>query len=489
MNQLSYLEIRKQVPLMKRAPGARVNLGKIAILSNIMVNQLHEILDYTLLQNGLEADEIVFTEYDTIVQSSAEVADATAVFVFWEVCNLVDGFQYKAEYWDNDKTEELLDKTRGEIDYVMNALAKIPVVYFNLFSGQAFSASAIASTAIDDCAARLNQHLERNLPANVTIVDIHRILAGVSIAQACDYRFFYSSKCLYTAEFFIAYARQVVGPLLSLKALSKKALILDCDNTLWQGIVGEDGVEAIQFPPAFLEVQAYARALAKQGVVIGLCSKNNPEDVVEVFEKRDEMILREEDLTIRRVNWQDKATNLREMAAELNIGIDSFVFIDDSAFECDLVRSHVPEITVYQRPENLAQYPGMVSRLRAMFMGTGLTDEDRRRRDMYKQEAERTASKVSFSDIADYIRSLELRVTIAQDCQEHLPRASQLTQKTNQFNLTTRRYTENEITDIQEEGGGSTPSPSETSSATTESLASPSSDATRGARTRYSTHS
>jgi FkbH-like protein len=238
---------------------------------------------------------------------------------------------------------------------------------------------------------------------------------------------------------------------MSVNGKTKKALIFDCDNTLWKGILGEDGFNNIEMSAmtkdgvVFSEIQAMALALNRQGILIGLCSKNNPRDVDEVIKSHPDMQLREKHITINKSNWSDKVSNLKEIAQELNIGLDSLVFVDDSSFEVNLIREHLPEITVLQVPERLYVYPKMLRENFGLFYNLSFTAEDRKKIDMYRQQVKRETVKKKFTDIEDYLASLELKITIHLDDESIVPRMSQMSQKTNQFNLTTKRYTEDNI--------------------------------------------
>jgi FkbH-like protein len=167
--------------------------------------------------------------------------------------------------------------------------------------------------------------------------------------------------------------------------------------------------------------------------------------VDEVIKSHADMQLRDEHITINKSNWTDKATNLKEIAQELNIGLDSLVFVDDSSFEINLIREQLPEITVLQVPERLYEYPKMLRENSGLFYNLSLTAEDSKKIEMYKHLVKRESIKKEFTDIEDYLSSLELKITIFENDESIIPRMSQMSQKTNQFNLTTKRYTEGDI--------------------------------------------
>ena len=205
----------------------------------------------------------------------------------------------------------------------------------------------------------------------------------------------------------------------------KKAIIFDCDNTLWDGIVGEGSIKARE------EYQTEIVNLANHGVIIGLCSKNNEEDVLNALKSQ---ILTEDYISVKRINWKDKATNIKEIARELNIGLDAIVFVDDSPFEINLVRSQAPEVlSIYppQLKETVDQWFNLLGNIT--------------KTNQYKENYERMRAEEKFTDINDYLASLDMVLTIKRNEESHIARISEMTQKTNQFNLTTLRMTEEQV--------------------------------------------
>jgi FkbH-like protein len=193
-------------------------------------------------------------------------------------------------------------------------------------------------------------------------------------------------------------------------------------------------------------VQQIAVYLSKKGIIVGICSKNNEQDVKDVLNNHPDMILKEDYIVIKKVNWIDKASNLRAIAIELNIGIDSLVFVDDSDFEINLIKEQIPEIRTIQVPTNIADYPNELIKNIYKYFNLFLNSDDAKKTEMYKQQFERENTKSSFySTIDEYLSSLEIELIILKNDESHIPRISQLTQKTNQFNLTTERYTEKQI--------------------------------------------
>ena len=446
--ELKYSEIlQRNAALSRNLPRDRF---EIAVLSNVTVFQAKEILEYALRVENIPA-AVTVGDYDNIVQDSLKYKDADLVIVFWELCNIIDGLQFKIEIFDDQEMGEIFDRTKAQIDFVFKNLKDTSLVLLNTFTGIQFSALGVGSTNLERLAARLNEYLKGNVPRNVKLVDVERVIAHTGVNSSTDLRYFYSSRAPYTIDFFKAYSRHIKPYVMSANGRSKKVVIFDCDNTLWKGVLGEEGYNGIEMSSAtkdgavFAEVQSIALSLNRQGVLVGLCSKNNSGDVDEVIKTHPDMQLRDEHIAVRRVNWSDKVSNLREMARELNLGLDSFVMVDDSPFEANLIKEQLPEVTVLQVSERLYEYPRMLRENLGLFYNLSSTAEDAKKAGMYKEEERRESSKQEFTDIKDYLASLGMKMIIYQDDKSIIPRMSQLTQKTNQFNLTTRRYTERDI--------------------------------------------
>lgn len=234
------------------------------------------------------------------------------------------------------------------------------------------------------------------------------------------------------------------------KGRASKCLVLDLDNTLWGGVIGDDGMEGIAIGQgnaegeAFLAFQTYAKSLAARGVILAVCSKNDEVNALEPFEKHADMVLRRPDIAAFVANWDDKATNLRRIAAELNIGIDALVFADDNPFERNIIRRELPMVAVPELPDDPSRYAEIIAAA-GYFEGITVTAEDRARGLLYQAERERRTLEVEATDLGSYLASLDMNLVWGRLDALSIPRVTQLANKTNQFNLTTRRYTEGEI--------------------------------------------
>ncbi len=287
--------------------------------------------------------------------------------------------------------------------------------------------------------------------ARVSVFDLDHVLSCAGKFHIQDPKMYYLAKMEWTEQALSVIAEQLLRNIIALLGRAKKCLVLDLDNTLWGGIVGEDGVDGLSIGKgspqgeAFYDFQSVISTLKERGILLAICSKNNIEDVEEVFQHRDEMVLKRDDFSALRVNWQQKHINIQEIAAELNIGTDSLVFVDDNPVECELVRQMLPEVTTIALSDDPSSYASQLKAL-TVFEKIALTAEDRQKTEQYAQNAKRTSLKNEISDINSFYESLGTEITISVADDKHKTRVHQLFTKTNQFNLTTNRYS---LADVQ----------------------------------------
>ncbi len=237
-----------------------------------------------------------------------------------------------------------------------------------------------------------------------------------------------------------------VKPMLS---LNRKCIVLDLDDTLWGGIVGEDGFDGIKLDQtsigsAYVEFQKYLLSLWQHGVILAINSKNNFEDAIKVIKEHPEMVLREENFASMQINWNDKAQNLKTISKNLNIGLDSIVYFDDDPINQERIKQELPEVLTVKLPTDPSEYVNILKRLND-FNVLQQTEEDLNRGKMYTQQLQRKELEKSVTNLDDFLKQLDIKVVIKEANQFTIPRISQLTLKTNQFNLTTKRYQEEDI--------------------------------------------
>jgi FkbH-like protein len=300
----------------------------------------------------------------------------------------------------------------------------------------------------------LNARLGRD--GGALIIDCDRIASEVGRRNWFDDRYWHLAKQAVAPQFLPLIARHTISVLAASLGLSKKCLVLDLDNTLWGGVIGEDGLSGIRLGAgpegeAFVAFQRYILELKAKGIVLAVASKNNEADAREVFERHPDMQLKLDDIAVFTINWEDKASNLRRIAAELNLGVDSLVLVDDNPFECELVRRELPDVDVIALPPDPSHYVRRLSDYLG-FETVALTQEDLYRADQYRARA-KIESLAASATMEDFYQSLGMRAMIALLDEMHLPRVAQLVAKTNQFNLTTRRRSSDELRDLMNDPG------------------------------------
>lgn len=295
-----------------------------------------------------------------------------------------------------------------------------------------------------------NANLARNLPARVLLHDVEALSSKHGKLRWFDWRLYNAAKSAISFECQPYYADSLSAALASLFGKSKKCLVLDLDNTLWGGVIGDDGLGGIQLGAgqpageAFVAFQHYVKALKDRGVIIAIASKNEVENAWLPFREHPDMVLKETDISSCVANWEPKNVNLRTIAKQLNIGLDSFVFFDDNPAERDLVRSSLPEVTVLDVPEDPSLFVQCLDDAQ-LFDALSITEEDRRRGDYLQGNAARGQLEQTASSYDDYLAQLSMTAVVEPVLDTNIARITQLINKTNQFNLTTRRMTESEV--------------------------------------------
>ncbi len=274
---------------------------------------------------------------------------------------------------------------------------------------------------------------------------------------------FYSSKMWYLAS--MPYSMKGISALSSLvyryvspvESPRKKCLAVDLDNTLWGGVVGEDGVDALVLSSSkegarYRDAQKVLKKMKEQGVLLAILSKNNPEDAERAF-LHPGMVLKREDFAAERIDWKPKTENIRSLAAELNIGLDSFVFLDVNPAEREEMRSLCPEVEVADFPKDTSRLPEVITDIyNKYFLSLRFTAEDAGKTEMYRARAERKTAMENADSLSDYLKKLEMRLSVHLMDGTERTRVVQLIGKTNQFNLTTKRYSEEEVRSIESRG-------------------------------------
>ena len=287
---------------------------------------------------------------------------------------------------------------------------------------------------------------------NVFLLDLASIVAQRGYMSSFDPKLYISSDIVFNLETLPVIAQHVHSIIQSVNGQFKKCVILDLDNTVWGGIIGDDGMQGIQIGSlgigkAFTEWQRWIKELKHRGIIVAVCSKNTEHIAREPFETHPDMELRIEDIALFVANWENKVDNIRHIQKVLNIGFDSMVFLDDNPFEREMVKQGIPELTIPDLPEDPVEYLGYIRSLN-LFETASFTEEDTDRTRLYQEEAKRTVFQKSFANEGEFLQSLEMKSEVAAFNSFTIPRVAQLTQRSNQFNLRTKRYTEAQVSEM-----------------------------------------
>jgi FkbH-like protein len=424
---------------------------KVALLGSSTTSFLRSVLDIQFLRDGIAADfyEAPFGTYmQELLQPASGVKqfepDFTVLLLNWR------DLGFSNDLSDSDYTMHLnriTESYRATQDNLRGKLIQIGFTPPPLDGNNALS--SLLPEGKSRKIRRINEELFSAASGRVLVIDAERIAA--SFNGGWEDPFLWSSAKVYPApaalpilgEHIVSVIRADIG-------LSRKLLVLDADNTLWGGVIGEDGLDGIRLgPPSaigerYLEFQQYLNELSNRGVLLALASKNNPEDVICALTRHSSAVLSPDDFVSFKVNWDDKSDNIRQIASELQLGLDSFVFLDDNPAERSAVRRELPDVIV---PEISGEPSESIAALERglYFQAVRLTQEDKARSASYRATAKQAAVAGSAGSVDDYLASLNMSIDCGSVDAETITRVAQLINKTNQFNLTTPRYSQEQV--------------------------------------------
>ncbi len=454
-----YRKLEKE--LNRTAPEIEKTL-KIALLSSFTITGVKEILSIKCYEIGLMPKFFVgeYNQYPQhILDEGSDLYrfNPDMVIIFIDTMSLF-GEQYFSFYqlaneqrkaWAKKKSEEILSLVKR-----MKEKSSAKIILHN-FEVPSYSPLGILDNKQDfgfiESVESLNETL-RNAAKNdsrLFVFDYNLFCSRIGKQNMMDYKMYYLGDMKIDLQRMPELCNEYLAYIKPIMSLAKKCIVLDMDNTLWGGVVGEDGLEGIRLGPTpegmpFVEFQKYLLSLFNKGVILAINSKNNPDDALEVFRKHPYAVLKEENFAAMQINWNDKVSNMKAIAEELDIGMDSLVFIDDDKLNRELVKAALPEVLVVDLPEDPCLYLKTLMGIKD-FNTLQITEEDGKKGSIYVEQRKRSEFKKTVTDITDYLKGLEMVVTIETANSFNIPRISQLTQKTNQFNMTTRRYQEEDI--------------------------------------------
>lgn len=429
---------------------------KIAVLGTASIQHFVMVLRYMMAQEGFFAD-IYEGEYNGIAM---DVFDEKSELYFFDPDIVILYTHYlDVKHFPSLSDEDiytLADRTISYYIKVWEALSKIKGVQI-LQTNFVYPPEHILGNLETACGFSktnfykiLNDKLVKSAMDNVIVIDVELLSEYVGKYNWFDYPSYFLTKTGFRIDYLEDVVTIFVNMVKALKGKIKKCIVLDLDNTLWGGVVGEEGYDGIQLDPnnavgeAYRYFQQYLLELKQRGIILAVCSKNNEENAKEPFEKNPDMVLKLDDIACFMSNWKDKASNLKAIAAELNIGVESLVFFDDNPAEREIVRTFLPEVHVVDVPADPALYAVRLDK-EAPFEWIQITKEDLTRNNSYIQNSQRKQLEQNFVNYSDYLRALEMKGFVKEIERAETGRFTQLLNKTNQFNLRTKRYMESDI--------------------------------------------
>lgn len=464
---LDYIRVAAKIDKSGLKPPEGAPKLRIALLSSFTVSGLREVLLVKSLRAGFYP--IIYTgEYNQYNQEILNPNSGLNRFLPDLVILIVDtravaGSTYLQQYnLTEDERREWVQSTLEEVTALIesiknNSKAKVLVHNFEVPGHSPLGLLEVKQQyGFRKSIQELNSKLSETFRTDnrVLLFDYESFVSRIGKDRAFDYKLYYLGDIRISPQVMPELCDEYIPFIRAMLSKSKKCLVLDLDNVLWGGVIGEDGLNGIKLGPTpegrpFMELQSYILSLYQRGVILAVNSANNPEDALEVFRSHPYMVLKEDHFASMMINWNDKVSNMRSIAEEIEIGVDSLVFIDDSKVNREMMRQALPEVLTVDLPEDPSLYLRSLESVSA-FDTLQFTQEDKRRGKMYAEQRKRQEYKKTVGDVTEYLKSLETVVTIEGATKFSIPRISQLTQKTNQFNTTTKRYMEDDIAHMAE---------------------------------------
>ena len=430
---------------------------RIAVLSSFTLNGMDKVFEVKCADKKIKCVSYLggYNQYNQ------EILDETSrlygfnpdvTFLILDTQSILGDLWYSPYSVDANERKDFVEKKILEIknliqSFTQKSKSKLIISNFTIPSKSNYGIFETKSEfGLQKMVSSLNQNLQDFVSDmdSVYLFDMNGFVTRYGEINIFDPKQFLFGDIKISLDFIPHLTNDLMGYVIATLGLSKRCIVLDLDNTLWGGIVGEDGFNGIKLgsgPPgnAFVEFQKHLLGLYHRGILLAINSKNNLDDAMEVIEKHPDMILRKEHFACMRINWNDKVSNLKEISEELNFGLENFVFIDDDPINREFVRTSLPQIMTIDLPNDPAKYAQILEEMND-FDVLKITDEDKKRGIMYSQQKERKFFEASSTNLEEFLKNMKLKVTIQKADNFTIPRISQLILKTNQFNLTTKRY-------------------------------------------------
>ncbi|HEY0605190.1 MAG TPA: HAD-IIIC family phosphatase, partial [Herpetosiphonaceae bacterium] len=440
---------------LHKSEGYTPTAQNIVVTATFTAEPIADVLDFWLDTLGIAAN-IEFAPYQQVFQQLLDPDSAIArnrngfniLLVRWEDWQQRDDQQAALD--PADRATAIAEHGRQFVDTLKTVADRSPARFLVCICPHTPTADLPSAALYAELSAYARAELES--AGNLWLLSGEQIQARYPVADYYDAHSDALGHIPFTPHFFTALGTSIARTISALLHPPTKVVVLDCDHTLWGGVCGEDGPLGIVLDEPHLALQRFIVALHDAGMLICLCSKNTEEDVIAVFDQRSDMVLKRDHLVASRINWRAKSENLQALATELQLGLDSFIFIDDNPLECAEVQASCPEVVTLQLPADPGQITPFLDHVWA-FDRTRVTAEDTRRTAMYQQNLARERARSTALTLEDFLADLQLDIQIAPLTPATLPRVAQLTQRTNQFNLTTIRRSEGEIQAFCQAGG------------------------------------
>jgi FkbH-like protein len=439
---------------------------KIALLSSFTIDPIGIYLDIKsrLAQLHPEVYVAPFNQYqqEIIDENSGLYAFKPDIIILAVQAEVLLNENFYSDFVNLSDVErhqtEILDRFKALLS--MLTARTDALVLVNNFMVPSFTPFGILDNKVDNGFRNFFYELNRKLADlykksnQVYVVDLEAAASKHGKSRCLDPKLYYRGSLLFSESFLPVIAEEYMGYIKALKNLTRKCIVLDLDNVMWGGIIGEDGIEGIQLGNvspgnAYKDFQRVLLSHYNRGVLLAINSKNNPEDALKVIREHPHMLLREKHFAAIKINWHNKVQNMIELAKEINIGLDSMVFLDDNPREREQMKQSLPQVLVVDMPSSPFLYPQTLENLND-FNLLALTEEDKKRGEMYHARKKREELRESITSLEEFLKSLEIKVVIKHADEFSLPRIVRMVNKTNQFNLTTRRYTDAELRKMKE---------------------------------------
>ena len=437
---------------------------KVAILATSTVDHILPILKFWLSVRGLNAD-LWLAPYDMLPamcldqQSTLykENPDVIWLYTNWRDVEITVSPFTQNPSGSNKEKEIAVDKLIKLATTASNfSNAQVVINNADVPSEELFgNLEGSVDWSRRNLLRSYNLRLAEKLPDDILLMDLDHLASTFGKSRWFDPKYWFHSKHAQTLDAMGLLSSSFSALIAGSHGMSKKCLVLDLDNTIWGGVIGDDGIEGINLGhgvngECFQAIQKYCKSLKERGIILAVCSKNDESTAKEPFLSHPDMVLTLDDISVFVANWNNKAENISHISEVLNIGLESIVFVDDNPVERDLVRNLLPLVTVPSMPSDPAYYTQFLQNGR-YFEAISFSDEDRKRSNFYKSNANRNLHQQNFADLGSFLEDLKMVAEFDSINEFYLPRATQLINKSNQFNLTGKKYTEKELLKLSQQ--------------------------------------